>query len=71
MSEEKHMSDQAETAHFMRESADQLRWIASLQSFLSPTLVKIVTELEMRAEQLESAAPNDDALAAPVRAARA
>jgi hypothetical protein len=50
------MSDRIEAARFMRESAEQLRRIANLQSFLAPRLLKMARELEERADQLESAA---------------
>ena len=55
------MSDRTEAARFMRESAEQLRRIASLQSFLSPKLLNMVRELEERAEQLDDAASKDAA----------
>ena len=55
------MSDRTEAARFMRESAEQLRRIASLQSFLSPKLLNMVRELEDRAEQLDDAASKDAA----------
>jgi hypothetical protein len=50
------MSDRAEAACFMRESAKDLRVIASLQSFLEPKLLKMARELDERADRLESAA---------------
>jgi hypothetical protein len=49
-------SDISEATRFMRESAEQLRWIADLQSFLSPKLSTMARELDQRAAQLESAA---------------
>jgi hypothetical protein len=51
------MSDRTEAARFMRESGEQLRRLAGLQSFLSPMLLKMVRELQERADQLDSAAP--------------
>ena len=50
------MSDRNEAACFMRESAKELRVIASLQSFLEPKLRKMARELDERAYRLESAA---------------
>jgi hypothetical protein len=47
------MSDRTEAARFMRESANELRVIASLQVFLSPKLLRMVRELEERANQLD------------------
>jgi hypothetical protein len=49
-------SDISEASRFMRESAEQLRWIANLQSFLSPRLSNMARELDQRAAQLESVA---------------
>jgi hypothetical protein len=47
------MPDRTETARFMRESAKELRRIASLQSFLEPRLLKMAQELEEKAGQLD------------------
>jgi hypothetical protein len=58
---EKRMSNQTDAARFMRESAEQLRRIANLQSFLSPTLLKMVRELKERADQLDHATSKDAA----------
>ena len=56
-----YMSDIIEASRFMRESAEQLRWIANLQNFLSPKLSKMARELDQRAAKLESAAAAKDA----------
>ena len=48
------MSDRTEAARVMRQSAEELRAIASLQSFLEPRLSKIARELEERANQLDA-----------------
>jgi hypothetical protein len=53
------MSERTEAARFMRESAEWLRRIASLQSFLSPRLMKMAGELEERADQLENVTTRD------------
>lgn len=50
------MSDRTEAARFMRESGEQLRRLAGLQCFLSPMLLKMVRELQERADQLDNAA---------------
>ena len=47
------MSDRTEAARCMRESAEQLHRIASLQNFLQAKLTKIARELEASADQLE------------------
>jgi hypothetical protein len=48
------MSDRTEAVHFMRESAKELRRIASLMIFLSPKLLTMARELEVRADQLDN-----------------
>ena len=48
------MSDREKAAQFMRESADQLRRLAALQSFLAPQLLKMAKGLDDRAEELEA-----------------
>jgi hypothetical protein len=49
------MLDRTEAARFLRESAKDLRVIASLQSFLKPKLLKMAHGLDERADRLESA----------------
>jgi hypothetical protein len=48
------MSDHTEAARYMRESAKELRRIASLQCFLEPKLLRIARELEERPGQLDN-----------------
>jgi hypothetical protein len=49
------MSDPTEAAHFMRESAKELRRIASLQTFLQPKLLTMAHGLDERADRFEGA----------------